>query len=204
MSKRFLACICWSMIAVLPLQLAAGNAVGVLTSTGTVLVDNRQVSSRDEVFAGEVVQTKANSKAVVSTHGKTVSVAQNSSVRFVTDAVELQSGAVLVASTGGVVRIGNAVVTADSAHPSKFLARKINGEVQVLALEGSVSVNDGQETTQVPATKGVSIGSPGKHLSWLLNDDIGILIVVAAAVAAGVAVGVVNAQNAKPVSPTGP
>jgi hypothetical protein len=192
------------MIAIQPLQLGAANALGVLTTIGAVLVENRQVSSKDEVFAGEVVQTKANSKAILSSPGKTISIAQNSTVRFAMDAVELQSGAVLVASTGAVVRVGNALITADTSRHSKFLACKVNGAVQVLALEGSVSVNDGQETTQVPATKGVGIGSGGDHLSWLLNDDIGTLIVVAAAITAGVTLGIVNSENAKPASPAGP
>ena len=109
----------------------------------------------------------------------------------------------MVSSTSSVVQVDNVTITANSATPSKFLARKINGELQVLALEGTVSVSNGQDTTSVPATKGVKFPRVGRP-SWLSNDDIGILIVVAAAIAAGVTLGIVNSQNAKPVSPAAP
>jgi hypothetical protein len=191
------------MVVILPLDAVAANAVGMLTSIGTVLVDSQPASATSAVFAGDVIQTKTKSKAIVASQGKTVSLDENSSVRLGANALELQSGAVVVSSTGGVLRVDNVTITADSATPSKFLARKINGGLQVLALEGTVSVSNGQDTTSVPATKGVKFPRVGRP-SWLSNDDIGILIVVAAAIAAGVTLGIVNSQNAKPVSPAAP
>lgn len=204
MSRRLLSLGCWMMAAILPLSAMSVDAVGMLTTVGTVMVDSRYAAAGGAVFAGDVIETKAGSKAIVSSQGRTVSLGENSAVRVGGKDVELQSGAVVVATTNGVLRVDNVTISAVSAAPTKFLARKVNGTVQVLALEGTVSVNDGQQTTQVPATKGVSIGSAGRNFSWLLNDDIGILIVVAAAITAGVTLGVVNALNAKPASPAGP
>lgn len=203
MSKRLLSLGCWLMVVILPLDAVAANAVGMLTSIGTVLVDSQPASATSAVFAGDVIQTKTKSKAIVASQGKTVSLAENSSVRLGAKVLELQSGAVLVSSTSSVVQVDNVTITANSATPSKFLARKINGELQVLALEGTVSVSNGQDTTSVPATMGVKFPRVGRP-SWLSNDDIGILIVVAAAIAAGVTLGIVNSQNAKPVSPAAP
>lgn len=203
MPKRILTLVCWAMIAVLPLQVSAADAVGVLTGSGTVLVDGLAVSS-NAVFAGEVIATKARSRAVVSAHGTTVTIGENSSIRFGSRDVELQSGAVVISTSDGMLRVDQVTVTATSGAPTKFLARKINGAVQVFALEGTVSVSDGQQTTPVPATRGVSIGGRGKRMSWLLNDDIGIVIVVAAAITAGVTLAIVNSQNAKPASSVGP
>ena len=204
MSKRVMGFICWLLAVMLTLNSVAADSVGMMSTIGNVLVDNRPATATGTVFAGEVIETKTKSKAVVISQGKTVSLGENSTLRLDSKEIELRSGAVMVASTNGVLRVDTVTIAANSGAASKFLARKVNGAVQVLVLEGTVSVNNGQETTQVPATKGVSIGSPGKHISWLLNDDIGVLIVVAAAITAGVTLGIVNAQNAKPVSPAVP
>ena len=202
MRKTLLSVCSWLMVLVLPFQAVAASTVGTLSTIGTVLVDSQPVGATSAVFAGDLIETRAKSKAIVADHGKTLTVAENSAIRLGADALEIRSGAVLVSSTASSLRIDNITVTSNA--PSKFLARKVNGSLQLLTLEGSVLVSNGQESTQVPATKGVSIGSPGKRLSWLLNDDIGILIVVVAAVTAGVTLGIVNAQNAKPVTPAAP
>jgi hypothetical protein len=210
-SKRLLSLACWLMVVILPLEAVAADAVGMLTSIGTVLVDSRPATASGAVFAGEVIETRTKSKAVVAGQGKTISLAENSSMRLGARVLELQSGAVLVSSTSSVVQVENARITAGSATPSKFLARKINGELQVLALEGTVYVTDGQQTTSVPASKGVSVplhrdnaAPAAKGMSWMNNEEVGILIVVAAAIVAGVTLGIVNSQNAKPVSPVVP
>jgi hypothetical protein len=202
-SKRLLSLACWLMVVILPLEAVAADAVGMLTSIGTVLVDSRPATASGAVFAGEVIETRTKSKAVVAGQGKTISLAENSSMRLGARVLELQSGAVLVSSTSSVVQVDKVTITGNFAAPSKFLARKINGELQVLALEGTVYVSDGQDTTPVPATKGVKFPRVGRP-SWLSNDDIGILIVVAAAIVAGVTLGIVNSQNATPVSPAVP
>jgi len=202
MSKLLLRLGCWLLVVVMPLNAFAADAVGMLTTVGTVLVDHRATTST-AVFAGAVVETKANSKAFMSSKGTAISLAENSTMRLGTDVLELQAGAVVVSSSHSLVRIGQITITASSNTATKFLARRLNDEVQVVALEGTVDVNDGQQTTTVPATRGAKFPRVGKP-SWLLNDDIGILIVVAAAVAAGVTLGVVNAANAKAVSPAVP
>ena len=203
MSRRLLGLGCWLMVVVFPLNVMATDAFGVLNGVGAVTIDGRAADAGGAVFAGDVIATGAGSKATLSGRSKTVSLAENSTIRVAADALELQSGAVVISSTGAVLRSDNIIVVANQSAPSRFIARKVNGEVEVLALEGSVSVSDGQETTQVPATKGVKfprIGKPG----WLRNDDIGILIVVAAAIIAGVTIGIINSQQSKAVTPPGP
>ena len=192
---------CWLMILVQPFNAFAVNTIGMLSSVGTVLIDNQPAGSATAVFPGDLIETKAKSKAIMASPRQTITLSENSTLR-IGDILELQSGVVVVSSAATSLRVNNVTVTATT--PSKFLARRLNGSLEVLALEGSVLVSDGQQTTQVPATRGVSIGSLGKHLSWLRNDDIGILIVVAAAITAGVTLGIVNAQNAKPVTPSAP
>src|SRR5689334_23070903 len=127
-----LTLVCWAMTVILPLQVSAADAVGVLTGSGTVLVDGLVVSS-NAVFAGEVIATKAQSRAVVSGHGTTLTIGESSSIRFGVKNFELQSGAVVISTSNGVLRVDQVTVTANSSTPAKFLARKINGTIQVFA-----------------------------------------------------------------------
>lgn len=220
MCKRTLAVIAWLLVGLLPLQLMAGDAVGVLTNSGTVLIDSRQTGMSTAVFAGEVIETKNKSKAVINGKGRTVSLGENSAMRLGLKDFELQSGAVVVASTSAFVTdLGAARVITDSTMPSKFIATRAGDTVKVVTLEGVVYVTDGQQTTPVPATRGVNIGIgrkkdkgantedyPGaRKPTWLTNDDIGFVILIAAGIAAGVTLAIVNSQNSQqPATPAGP
>ena len=128
-------------------------------------------------------------------------------------ALELIAGSVIVSSDVGTsTKVENLTISTLPGVHAKFLAKRVNDELQLLALEGKVDLSDGQQSEPVPAVSGVKLkvpkdskgsnGSPSKGggKSWLRNDEIGILIVVAAAVAAGVAVGIINSENATPVS----
>jgi len=215
-SRKLLSITCCLLVGLLPVQMVAADAVGVLTNSGTVLVDERQTGVGTAVFAGETVQTKAKARAVVTGKGRTVSLGENSTMRLGSKDLQLQSGSVVVTSSYSfATEIGGAKVITDPGIPTKFLARRIGDELKVVTLEGMVYVNDGQQTTPVPATKGVNVnvGSktekshtddyPGaKKTTWLTNDDIGILIVAGAAIVAGVTLGIVNAKNAQPATPT--
>lgn len=133
-------------------------------------------------------------------------------VVFNSQGIDLDSGTILVSSRQGfITRIDKATITVRAGETGKFLARRVDGELQVLTLEGTVYVSNGQEQTPVPATKGVKLpkdtgqsGGAGTKPSWITNPDIGILVVVAAAIAAGVTVGIINSQNSKAASPATP
>ena len=220
MPKKLLTFSCWLMVVVYPISSFAGDAVGLMSVTGTVLIDNQPIEARGAVFAGNVVETKAQSSAVVTGQGKVVSLGENSSVQLGTREVELRSGAVVISSMNGIVlKAEGATVSTTPGTQTKFLARKVNGAVQILALQGTVAVSDGNEAVNVPANAAVSVNAgepqqptatkptirvPRPHIGWLHNDDIGILIVVALAIAAGVALGIYNAKHAPPATPAGP
>lgn len=202
----------------LPVQLMAADAVGVLTNSGTVLIDSHQTGFGTAVFSGETVETRANSKAVITGKCRTISLGENSTIRFADRDIDLFSGAVVIGATCNFgMNVDGARIITDPNSPSKFLARRVGDDVQVVALEGVVYVEDGQQTTPVPATRGVNIGGskkkdkkkgadyPGaRKPTWLNNDDIGLLIVIAAGIAAGVTLGIINAQNHQPATPAGP
>jgi ferric-dicitrate binding protein FerR (iron transport regulator) len=192
----------WAMIPLLPASAMAADGVGVMTATGSVLVDRLPVSAgTNAIFTGDTIDTATGSRAVITRRGSSITVGENSSVRFGAQTIDVVAGTIVVASSQGMVtKIDNATITTRAGEPARFLARKNDGEVQVLALEGRVYVDDGQQQTPVPPTRGVKLPKIGKGGGWINDPDIGTLIVVAAAITAGVTLGIVNAENAKPAS----
>ncbi len=199
------------LLFLMPATTMATNAVGMIHVSGVdATIDGRPCHTVDMGFDGERLATGANSKATVTSHGTMVSVSSNTSVKLGTKALELIDGSVVVSSdTGTSTKIENLTISTPPGVHAKFLAKRANDELQLLALEGKVDLSDGQQTEPVPAVSGVKVklpkdsngsGSTVGGKSWLTNDEIGILIVVAAAVAAGVALGIINSQNSTPVS----
>ena len=161
-------------------------------------------------FDGDRLATGGHSKAVVTSRGTVVSLSSNTSVKLGAKAMELIAGSVVVSSEAGAsTKVENLTISTPPGVHAKFLATRVNDELQLLALEGKVDVSDGQQTEAVPAVRGLRVKLPkeprssagtASRWSWLHNDDIGILLVVAGAIAAGVTLGIVNSQNATPIS----
>lgn len=199
------------MVVVFPSTGFAATPAGMLSPTGKVLVDSRPCDANTAIFDGDSIVTRVNSAAFLQRPGMTVQLKENSSVVVRGNTLDLDSGTSVVSSTiGSRVRVLNLTISTAPGWPGKYLVRRTTDQLQVLAMAGTVSVSDGQNTTPVPAAQGVNIplpspssagGTVSKGARWLANDDIGMLIVVATAIAAGVSVGVYNAQNASPKAP---
>jgi hypothetical protein len=204
-----------ALVFLMPASGMAATTAGMIHVSGTdATLDGRSCSAVNVGYDGERLATGANSKATITSRGAIASLSSNTSVRLGARALELLIGSVVVSSdAGSSTKVENLTLSTPTGMHAKFLAQRSNGELQLLALEGRVDVSDGQETTPVPAGTGAKIklpksstsaggssGSSGHWWTWLTNDDIGILIVVAAAIAAGVTLGVVNSANAAPLS----
>ena len=197
------------LLFLMPATTMATNSVGMIRVSGVdATIDGRPCHAVDMGFEGERLATGANSKATVTSRSTTVSVSSNTSVKLGAKTLELIDGSVVVSSDAGTsTKIENLTVSTPPGAHAKFLAKRTNDELQLLALEGKVDLSDGQQSTPVPAVSGVKVKLPkdsngssssvGKK-SWLTNDEIGILIVVAGGVAAGVALGIINSQSSSP------
>jgi hypothetical protein len=124
---------------------------------------------------------------------------------------------VVISSMNGITaRAEEATISTTAGIPSRFVAKRVGDELLVAALEGSVSVAQDQEGGAIPPNKGVHIklrkkkkagGAEGneKRIGWLHNDDLGLLLLLAGGITAGVALGLVNSQGSTPAAtPTGP
>ena len=200
------------LLFLMPATTMATNSVGMIHVSGVdATIDGRPCQAVDMGFEGERLATGANSKATVTSRGTTVSVSSNTSVKLGAKALELIAGSVVVSSDAGTsTKIENLTISTPPGVHAKFLAKRVNDELQLLALEGKVDLSDGQQTEPVPAVRGVKLkvpkdsngsGSTVGKKRWLTNDEIGILVVVAGGVAAGVALGIINSQSSSPVTP---
>jgi hypothetical protein len=164
-------------------------------------------------YDGQKVATGKSSNAVFTSSGTVVSMASNTIVKLGRRNNELLDGVVVVSSEAGTAtKVSDFTISTPAGAHGKFLATIDGDGLRLLALEGRVELTDTQKLTQpVPAATGVKIKLPTKDKdsddsrrlggrSWLSNDDIGLLIVLAAAVTAGVTLGIVNSQNSSTLS----
>src|ERR1043166_6214954 len=147
MSARWVKLTALLMAMQVPAAMMSADMVGVVHVSGAgVTLDGRSCDSGVIGFDGERLATGANSKASVTSRGTTVSVAPNSSVKLGTKTLELMEGSVVVSSESGTFTKGEDVTIspAPGVH-AKFIAQRTADEVQVVALEGTVDVSDGQQ-----------------------------------------------------------
>lgn len=212
MSPSWVKICCCVLLFVFPASMIASDAIGSLLTVGAVTIDGRPSPSKSAVFAGENIRTGDSARAVVTTHGMMISLAPNSSLRIDTGKLGLDSGAIVVSGGNVAVRVNGTRIATSGESSSEFLVKRVDDDLKVVALKGDLTIGDGPQPTTVPATKGVDIppqagtngGSTAARMSWMSNSELGILIVVAAAVVAGVTLGIVNSQNAKSSSPSIP
>ncbi len=215
MHARWVKIIALMMAALFPASLLSADMVGVVRVSGNgVTLDGRACDSGVIGFEGERLATGAASKATVTSRGTTMSVSSNSTVKLGAKATQLLGGSIVVSSEAGTsTTVEDVIISTQPGVHAKFVAQRTDDELQVVALEGSVEVSDGQESTTVPAVRGGKIGlgkskdnrPHKKRFAWLKNDDLGMVVLVGGAIAAGVAVGLVNSDSKKPAAtPAGP
>ena len=197
------------LLFVFPLSVVASDAVGVLDSAGDVTINGRPSTSKSAVFPGETIHTSASARAVVTMRGTMISLASDSTLTVDTAKVNLGTGTIVVGGEYKAITVNGIRIAAGSAPGSRFLVKSVNDHLKIVALAGDLVVGEGQDQTPVPATKGIDVskgknGDPTMRHAWLSDPDIGILIVVGAAIAAGVTVGIINSQNSKSTSPANP
>jgi hypothetical protein len=142
--------ICWILIAFTPASMLAANAdsnAAVMYGKGTVWVNGKSAPPSSAVFAGDLIQTQAESIATLDAPGSGVIVLQNSLVKFEKNAVSLQHGGVSVATSKGMIALAREVtVTPASNAWTEFEVADADGTIQVTASKGNVNVSCGKGT----------------------------------------------------------
>lgn len=130
--------------------LGADSASAMLYANGTAWVNGSSVPKSAAVFAGDMVQTRPDSTAHLSATGSSVMVLADSLVKFQGPAVELEHGAVRVSTAQGLAtRAGEVTVRPAGNTWTEFQVTDVDGQVQIVATKGDVTVQDQQGTTTI-------------------------------------------------------
>jgi hypothetical protein len=139
------------LVMLLPAHLlAADSASAMLYANGTAWVNGGPVPKSAALFTGDLVQTRQDSTANLSASGSSVMVMADSLVKFQGSAVEIEHGAVRVSTAHGLAtRAGEVTVKPAGTSWTEFQVTDVDGQVQIVATKGDLTVQDPQGTTTV-------------------------------------------------------
>ncbi len=130
--------------------LAADSASAMLYANGTAWVNGSAVPKSAAVFTGDLVQTRPDSSAHISTSGSSVMVLSDSLVKYQGPAVEIEHGAVRISTAKGLATVAGEVTVKPAGNAwTEFQVTDVDGRVQIVASKGDVTVQDQQGSTTV-------------------------------------------------------
>ncbi|MFZ3264160.1 MAG: hypothetical protein WA172_09170, partial [Terriglobales bacterium] len=130
--------------------MAGETASAMLYTTGSAWVNGSEVPKSAAVFSGDMLQTRPDSTASIQTNGSSVMVMANSLVQFEGPAVEIEHGGVRVMTSRGLAaHAGDVTIKPAGNSWTEFQVVDVNGQVQIAANKGDVTVQDDQGTTTV-------------------------------------------------------
>ncbi len=130
---------------------AGETASAMLYTNGSAWLNGSDVPKSSAVFAGDHLQTRPDSTASIQANGSNIMVLADSMVKFEGPlAVELEHGSVRVTTSRGLsTRAGDVTIKPVANSWTEFQVTDVNGQVQVAANKGDVSVQDDKGTTTV-------------------------------------------------------
>jgi ferric-dicitrate binding protein FerR (iron transport regulator) len=128
----------------------SGAPGAVLQASGKVQVNGVGSRKTTTLFSGDSVQTDAQSVANIIASGTSVFVNPNASVKFLGNAVEVDTGDVTITTSAGMAAKADALTIAPAPggrKQAKFEVGENEDSVIIAALQGDVTVSDGQQTS---------------------------------------------------------
>jgi len=203
-----------AMMLLLPLSMMQAEIQGaMLYSKGLVKINGNIARATAPIKAGDSLQTAADATAQIVADGTFVQLQPSSAVLYHKSSITVQDGVATVASAKDVTgQVASLRVNALTPTGVRYALRNQAGRVQVAALMGSVSVRGNNalnvtlkagEVYTLDENRAANTTDPqgGTSSTNALTGDTGLVIVVTAAIVAGVTLGVINANK---VSPAGP
>jgi hypothetical protein len=134
--------LCWTMVALYPLSLAAANAgSAIVHSKGGVWVNGAEVPDSTVIFPGDLLETKPGFVANVDAEGSAVLIQGESIVKFQGDSMTLEHGSVSVGtSTEMSVHVNCLKVEPISNDRTQYDVTDVSGKVEVAANKNDVKI----------------------------------------------------------------
>jgi hypothetical protein len=143
------------MVIVVPAALfAADSGLAMVYSNGTALLNGSSLPKSSALFPGDIVQTTTDSVAKINSVGSSLMVLSDSLVQFEGGAVKLEHGGVAVSTSKAMAtRTGQVTVTPSASVWTQFDVKNVDGQIQVTAEKGDLTVSDGAGTTTLAQGK---------------------------------------------------
>jgi hypothetical protein len=139
----------WLLIMVMASPaLAADSASAMLYTNGTAWINGGYIPKSSALFAGDLVQTKADSIANIKSSGTSVVVLSDSLIQYQGSAVKLEHGSLNVATSKSMAaQIGGLKVVPAGSAWTEFEVHDTDGAVRIIARKGDVKLIDASGTT---------------------------------------------------------
>jgi hypothetical protein len=135
-------------IAVPAQMLAGDSASAMLYANGQTWINGSEVPKSAALFNGDLVQTRSDATASLNAKGSSVMVLADSLVRYEGPAVEIEHGAVRIATSQGLAtRAGDVTVKPARDSWTEFQVVDVDGRVQIAANKGDLTIQDDQGST---------------------------------------------------------
>jgi hypothetical protein len=124
----------------------------MLVTNGSVTVNGSPIERATTVFPGDKVQTGPNAVATLTSQGSAVTVGGNSSLVFSKSFVNVLCGTALVTTSRGMsARVSNLLVQPARGAQTRFEITQNEGQLQIIAREGTLAIDNGATTTSLQA-----------------------------------------------------
>lgn len=145
------ALVCWILVVLTPSAIFAQDAPnGVVYGTGSVYLDQTQLSNSMPVTSGSMVETRDVSVAHIDMNGSTAMVQANSIIRLRDNGMALDRGGVAMA-TGKSLKVfaRDFEVTPTSKDWTQFEVDRSGGLIHISALKNDVEIKCGAQAPTI-------------------------------------------------------
>jgi hypothetical protein len=155
--------VCLAMALVIPTSMMLGETKAAMAmASGAAALNGATLSRSTTIFAGDQLETLANSTVTINVSGSTVLVGANSRVHYFGDSVALHSGSMQVNTTRGMKLQTDSVTVEPNKEAAKYRVDRSTDAVYIAALTGELRVDNGGEVAVLP---------PGGNLTLKERDD---------------------------------
>jgi hypothetical protein len=129
-----------SLLSLVALATGADGG-GVISGNGEILRNGAKIVGSSAVLAGDLIETRANSVANLTSVGSSVLILPDSFVEFQGQSLSIEHGSVRVATSHGIsVRVRCTTIVPTSSAWTQFEVTDVNGNVEVAAKKNNVRI----------------------------------------------------------------
>ena len=171
MRESLVKSLAWVLVVLFPASLVLADATSaMLNASGNVSVNGTPIERATAIFPGDKVQTGPNAIATLTSEGSSVTVPGNSSLVFSRSFVNVLCGTAMVATRRGMsVRVSNLLVQPARGVPARFQITQSEGQLQIIAREGTLAIDNGATTSALQA--GRMLTAPATCMAAPYADD---------------------------------